>query len=211
MATHNRRAILAGLAVAAVAAAPIATSAVADTSDPIRPMLRRKLKRAADLAVALAAFEDNVVEPIQDQVAAAKAAVPHVVWETPDDLSASGEPMVYSTASKTVVKIARDAVSKPYDDHSFQTNLIKLAAAADARDAEIAAIVERSGLSALVDRSDRMLALSADAEWAFLQTPVVNVHELLFKLQVADRLDAFEGMGGIVMSDVTVLAGQVRA
>jgi len=209
MTTTSRRALLG--AVAAIGATSIIPAAAAHAAPGVRPAFLRKLARFRQLDE-LALKIDYDLETARTKQEAEQAEIPHVEWITPDDLAFNGRPMRYSTADKTVVNIARRAVDKPFtSDNSFQENLVKLAAAVDARDRALANVPSATEVRTLFDRCWRATDLVADAEMAFYRMPAVSIQELHLKVETAVERGGLEipDVVRLIVADLRALAGEV--
>lgn len=206
--TTSRRALLG--AVAAIGATAIIPAAAAPAPTGVRPAFLRKIARFRHLdEVALKLDFD--LEDVNARKRAECAAIPHVEWITPDDLAFNGKPMHYSTASETLVRLARQAVEKPFTDDVSQENLIKLAVAADERDSALESVPSAAEAKALYDRVWRATDLVTDAELAIYRMPAVSVQELHLKVELAVERGALEMPDVVrqVVADLRALTGAV--
>lgn len=136
------------------------------------------------------------------QFEAARDAVPHATFR-PDPHTGRTEPV--STADQLFVRAARRLVAdvragRCYLETDRYTSLRdhwqlcqEVAAAADAREAEIAAISQRLGFTAIDERYEALVSAFADLESALMAMPSPHTEALLWKLELLLEGDGPQG------------------
>lgn len=184
----NRRDVIIGIGVAGAAATlPLAGAGVAKAAD------RSAWDRAmADHLRAMAASDafDPEIDAITDAYRSAVEKVPHVILR-PDPHTGHMTPV--TTADEWFVKRARRHVADVDtgkcwldptvpDLHEHLQLCRDVAAAADARDAEIKRIDERTGYSAGHAHYDALTTAICDTETVLLNLPAPDGEALLWKI-----------------------------
>ena len=176
--------VFAGTIGAAIAGIDPAHAAPADRSAWDRAFRAYEEAKAED-----AAF-NAVFEPMWEQYDRERAAVPHITLR-PDPYSGRRVPV--TTADRMFVHEARKLVGEveagrtkldPIPSLQEHLQLCRdVAAAADERDAKIAAIRDRLGLDEAEDRWEALGERAYEAEWALMDMPAPDGAALLWKLE----------------------------
>lgn len=195
------------VAAGTVLTSPLATSVPLQAAS-ITPALAKKIRRYRELVKANDDFDKDVLAPAREAWQAAVQAIPHKSFEP--YRGATGQEVVPTTASRTLVAIARGierTLETPagagLKDVGHRDPLRALAKAADERDEEAARLREQY-LDDLVERSDEMSEQTSIALDDVLDHPGTTSADLIAKLELMLEVSSFdvETLLPIIIDDV---------
>lgn len=218
-ATTRRDLLRIGTSAAAYAAgAAIVTGGIAlageakGTTPAVSPKLTALIAEVDRLVAASDDLHERVYMPARARMLAAvedaQLDLPHTSVRAGDSLT--GEPLIWSTADRTHVAMAKTIARRKADPGPFSPGYISaartLTAAHLRRERALAAVTNSHGLSAIVDQCDALNDATAEAEERVADFAAGTLADLHAKVAFMHRRDMGNGMDRVA----TVLADLER-
>lgn len=196
----NRRGLLGAMALAPLMAVPAAVAAANPASDLDHLIA---VWRAAEAASNPAS---DAHQAALDELAAAKAAVPHHM--TKAGFMSQGNGFMHMTTAdpthpytaRTMLKVWSERKWK--DGDAYVAVCRELVEADDRRQAEFARLARVHRIEQLCAEEERMTGIAADAMWAVYEHPVSCPSDLLKKLAVLEEQGAVEECAHLLADDI---------